>query len=111
VNSLATGIPDASNGAGIMAHSLCAPTWQQEVRVDIVRCVPNWKADRNGVVPGDTITESLRLASADAEVLIEAIGKITTWPDNYGDTLASINFPPPSGGFQVVTATITTVLP
>jgi len=110
VLGLATGIPDASNAAGI-PHAICAPTWQQEVRVDIVRCVPNWKADRNGIVPGDTITESLRSASEDAGILLEAIGKITTWPDNFGDTLASINFPAPSGGFQAVTAGITVVLP
>lgn len=109
--SLSIGIPDSASGGAIPVSGFCGLSWTAAFDVDIVRCVPLWKMDRNGVVAAEQINDVLPGTSADAEVLMETVTALSGLPENFGDVVCSISFPPPVGGFGSVRASIQAVLP
>lgn len=109
--NLVTGIPDASSGAGfpgsVSGGGFCAPPWSATMQVEIVRCAPVWDVE---VVPQSLINDALIPVSMDANVIMRAINNLGATPQNFGDILGSMQFPPPAGGFVVTKAQITATL-
>jgi hypothetical protein len=78
--------------------TVCMPfRWLAGCSVIITRCTPAipGKGGALKTVPMEKMTEALRLASADAEVLLEVVNRL----DEIGSDL-SVVINPPSGGLQ-----------
>jgi hypothetical protein len=75
----------------------CPPAWSMHLVVDIVRCVPT-PIGSSGVVSADRLTESAEVFSQDTAILLDATA---ARQQNYlfGNLVAAVQYPPPSGGF------------
>jgi hypothetical protein len=75
----------------------CPPGWSMHLAVDIVRCVPT-PTGSSGVVSADRLTEAAEMFGQDAAVLLDATA---ARQQNYlfGNLVAAIQYPPPSGKF------------
>lgn len=83
------------------------------INVQVSRTVPT--AQRNGKPPLEAdIQAHAEVSAYDAWILMEAVSALDTWDPTGGPGLgviATIDSPAPAGGYQVVSLTMTSVIP
>lgn len=101
VQAIPTGIP-GNPESQFQGH--CNMRWSFVAEIAIVRCAPKME---KGVIPGAKLSESLKVQSVDAEILMMALDHYGT----YGPTSVNIAISPPSGQMMQVVARFQSVLP
>lgn len=101
MTALQTGLP-ADTTPGGSAVQACPPPWSLVATVSIVRCGPEIQAD--GSTLATHYDAFAKIQSLDALVLQTAINSRVE--ERFGAVVASITFPPPSGGFVVTQARV-----
>lgn len=102
-----TGMPGAQGSQFISANG-CTPSWMVDIRAAIVRCAPS-PARANLAIDAAKLSDSLRVQSKDAELLMEAVDRLASL--GFGNVTATITFPEHQGLMHATVVQITMGLP